>query len=198
MDVYAVRDLDDFVRAGDGSYDPGGKLTGLQEFSEEEFAARDIEAIKNPPRPVAFAGGPEATGEEMKEMAKEYEAFGLTYEAKTDQWYFNGEKVRYFRDILTSNGESLSSGRFRVAQKSVWKIILHCDSTSGSIEICKQRHESGLKAGGDIALKRVSKNIPRPARPGESIFKHVLEVCREMRYHFNIGIYSPDLEEQQL
>ena len=30
-----------------------------------------------------------------------------------DQWYFNGEEVRYFRDVLTSNGESLTSGKFR-------------------------------------------------------------------------------------
>jgi hypothetical protein len=45
VDVYAVRDLSGFVRANDGSFDPSGKLTGLEEFSEEEFAARDIEAI---------------------------------------------------------------------------------------------------------------------------------------------------------
>ena len=36
-------------------------------------------------------------------MAEEYEAFGLTYDVKKDQWYFNGEKVRYFQDVLTSN-----------------------------------------------------------------------------------------------
>ena len=37
----------------------------------------------------------------------------LTYDAEKDQWYFNGEEVRYFRDVLTSNGESLTSGKFR-------------------------------------------------------------------------------------
>ena len=42
-----------------------------------------------------------------------YEAFGVTYDAEKDQWYFNGEEVRYFRDVLTSNGESLTSGKFR-------------------------------------------------------------------------------------
>ena len=35
------------------------------------------------------------------------------YDAEKDQWYFNGEEVRYFRDVLTSNGESLTSGKFR-------------------------------------------------------------------------------------
>ena len=43
----------------------------------------------------------------------DYEAFGVTYDAEKDQWYFNGEEVRYFRDVLTSNGESLTSGKFR-------------------------------------------------------------------------------------
>ena len=37
----------------------------------------------------------------------------LRYDAEKDQWYFNGEEVRYFRDVLTSNGESLTSGKFR-------------------------------------------------------------------------------------
>lgn len=36
-----------------------------------------------------------------------------SYDAEKDQWYFNGEEVRYFRDVLTSNGESLTSGKFR-------------------------------------------------------------------------------------
>ena len=49
VDIYAVRDLNNLTRHNDGSYEPGGRLTGLKEFSEEEFAARDIEAIKNPP-----------------------------------------------------------------------------------------------------------------------------------------------------
>ena len=118
VDVYAVRDFGSFVRAADGSYDPSGKLVGLQEFTEEEFAARDIEALKNPPKEITAATGPAPSAEEMQEMAKEYESFGLTYDAKADQWYLGGEKVRYFQDILTFNGESLNSGRFKGAMRS--------------------------------------------------------------------------------
>ncbi len=118
VDVYAVRDFGSFVRAADGSYDPSGKLVGLQEFTEEEFAARDIEALKNPPKEITADTGPAPSAEEMQEMAKEYESFGLTYDAKADQWYLGGEKVRYFQDILTSNGESLNSGRFKGAMRS--------------------------------------------------------------------------------
>lgn len=84
VDVYAVRDLTSIVRAEDGSFDPSGKLTGVKEFSAEEFAARDIEAIKNPPPAVALTGDP-PSAKELEDMAKEYEAFGVTYDIKNDQ-----------------------------------------------------------------------------------------------------------------
>ena len=35
---------------------------------------------------------------ETAKLVAEYEAFGVTYDAEKDQWYFNGEEVRYFRD----------------------------------------------------------------------------------------------------
>lgn len=46
VDVYAVRDLESFSKAADGSVDPAGKLIGLKEFTQQEFDARDIEALK--------------------------------------------------------------------------------------------------------------------------------------------------------
>ena len=103
VDVYAVRDLESFSKAADGSVDPAGKLIGLKEFTQQEFDARDIEALKNSTS-VAMAGTPLEDSETAKLVA-EYEAFGVTYDAEKDQWYFNGEEVRYFRDVLTSNGE---------------------------------------------------------------------------------------------
>ncbi|WP_373152212.1 hypothetical protein [Blautia massiliensis (ex Durand et al. 2017)] len=111
VDVYAVRDLESFSKAADGSVDPAGKLIGLKEFTQQEFDARDIEALKNSTS-VAMAGTPLEDSETAKLVA-EYEAFGVTYDAEKDQWYFNGEEVRYFRDVLTSNGESLTSGKFQ-------------------------------------------------------------------------------------
>lgn len=111
VDVYAVRDLESFSKAADGSVDPAGKLIGLKEFTQQEFDARDIEALKNSTS-VAMAGTPLEDSETAKLVA-EYETFGVTYDAEKDQWYFNGEEVRYFRDVLTSNGESLTSGKFR-------------------------------------------------------------------------------------
>lgn len=111
VDVYAVRDLHTSQLAADGSFDPGGTLTGLAEFSEKEFAARDLEAIRNPAPAMAIAGDP-SSKEEFLEMEKEYAPFGMTYDTGEEQWYFQGEKIRYFQDILASNGEALNSGKF--------------------------------------------------------------------------------------
>ncbi len=149
VDVYAVRDLGSFVRAADGSFDPSGKLTGLEEFSEAEFAARDIEAIKNPLPNVALTGDP-PSAKELEERAKEYEAFGVTYDVKNDQWYFNGEKVRYFRDILISNGESLGGGKFHGAMRTL-------GNGNGTVDIYTVRDYQNLNDFGYGTLTGIEK-----------------------------------------
>ena len=149
VDVYAVRDFTSIVRSEDGSFDPSGKLVGVKEFSEAEFAARDIEAIKNPPSIVAIAGDPPST-EELEERAKEYEAFGVTYDIKNDQWYFNGEKVRFFRDVLTSNGEGLTSGKFKGTIRTL-------GSMDGTVDIYTVRDFSHPDASGNGTLTGVEK-----------------------------------------
>lgn len=117
VDVYAVRDRSKLVRAGDGSYDPSGVLTGVEAFSQEEFAARDTKALQNSAPVTAVAGGEEWSEEALKAAAKEYEPFGVTYDEGEEQWYYNGEKVCYLRDVLTSNGKSLTGGGFRGAMR---------------------------------------------------------------------------------
>ena len=149
VDVYAVRDFTSIVRTGDGSFDPSGKLVGVKEFSEAEFAARDIEAIKNPPSIVAMAGAPPSE-KELEERAKEYEAFGVTYDIKNDQWYFEGEKVRLFWDVLTSNGEELTSGRFNGAIRTL-------GSADGTVDIYTVRDFAHPDASGNGALIGVEK-----------------------------------------
>ncbi|MDE6639794.1 MAG: hypothetical protein K2K63_04660 [Acetatifactor sp.] len=149
VDIYAIRDLSGFVRSEDGSFDPSGKLVGVKEFTAEEFAARDIEAIKNPPPVVAIDGNP-PSAKELEDMTKEYEAFGLTYDVKDDQWYFNGEKVRFFRDVLTSNGESLTGGKFHGAMRTSW-------SASGTIDIYTVRDFANPNANGYGTLTGVEK-----------------------------------------
>ena len=149
VDVYAVRDLSGFVRVDDGSFDPSGKLTGLEEFSEEEFAARNIDAIRNP-APIAAVSGDPVSAKELQEMAEEYEKFGVTYDAADGQWYFDGEKVRYFLDILTSNGESLSGGKFN-------GIIRTLGNENGTVDIYTVRDYQNLNASGYGTLTGVEK-----------------------------------------
>ena len=149
VDVYAVRDFTSIVRAEDGSFDPSGKLTGVKEFSSEEFAARDIEAIKNPPPAVALTGDP-PSAKELEDMAKEYEAFGVTYDIKNDQWYFNGEKVRFFRDVLTSNGEGLTSGKFKGSMRLL-------GSADGTVDIYTVRDFAHPDASGNGTLIGIEK-----------------------------------------
>ena len=102
-------------------------MARVKEFSTAEFAARDVEAIKNPGPITAISGDP-LSAKELEDMAKEYQAFGVTYNVKENQWYFNGEKVRFFRDVLTSNGEELTSGKFKGAIRTL-------GSADGTIDI---------------------------------------------------------------
>ena len=117
VDVYAVRDRSGLARRADGSYDPSGTLVGVEAFSEEAFAARDVEALRHSAPVTAVAGGGELSAEERNAMAEAYAPFGVTYDAEEDQWYYNGEAVCFFRDVLTSNGKSLTGGGFRGAMR---------------------------------------------------------------------------------
>lgn len=54
------------------------------------------------PAPITAVFGNPVSAKELQVMVEEYGKFGITYDARDGQWYFNGEKVRYFRDILTS------------------------------------------------------------------------------------------------
>lgn len=156
-DIYAVRDFSGIVRAEDGSFDPSGILTGLEEFSEEEFAARNIDAIRNP-APISAVSGDPVSVKEFQEMAEEYGKFGVTYDASDGQWYFNGEKVRYFRDILTSNGESLGGGKFN-------GVIRTLGNGNGIVDIYTVRDYQNLNDSGYGTLTGIEKYSQKESFP---------------------------------
>ena len=135
VDVYAVRDLENTSKSADGSANPSGALIGLKEFSQQEFDARDIEAYKN--AQSVTSEGKLRSAEETAKLVEEYKAFGLTYDADNDQLFFNGEKVRYFQDVLTSNGEDLTSGKFKGEMRTL-------ESGTGTIDIYSVRDYSRL------------------------------------------------------
>lgn len=149
VDVYAVRNLDDIIRNADGSFDPSGRVIGLKEFSKEEFDNRDLDIIKNPPAVEAYAGEP-MTSHEMLQLADEYTPFGVTYDADTDRWYFKGEKVRCFLDILTSNGESLNNGNFTGTMRRY-------EYDDGAVDIYTVRNFSKPNKDGNGSLTDIKK-----------------------------------------
>lgn len=114
--------------------------------SKAEFDARNTDELKNPPKTYAVAvdegsgknnsaavpkfsndsTSPMAYSEEgnvtTDELAKEYavyKPFGLTYDKKNGCLYYKGKLVRYFTDIMSSNGESFSSGKFKGSMRQI-------------------------------------------------------------------------------
>ncbi|WP_347488607.1 M56 family metallopeptidase [Desulfoscipio sp. XC116] len=146
IDVHGVRNLSQLTLNPDGSTDPSGKLIGVEAYSQAEFEARDIEELKNPPmQPTAVESGPELTPDELAKLYSIYEPFGVTYDKKQDCFYYNGKLVRQFVDVLASNGESFSSGKFKGAMRRM-------GSPDGEIEIEAVRDYTQPDANGYGAL----------------------------------------------
>ena len=111
-------DVIDFVAA---LYGLGKKEAAAQLASDFGLAYEDWKPPGRARKPKPRQKSPEEQFREAKahcfRVLADYlhllRVFGVTYDAEKDQWYFNGEEVRYFRDVLTSNGESLTSGKFR-------------------------------------------------------------------------------------
>ena len=77
-----------------------------------------------------------------------YAAFGLRYDAASDEMAFQGQRVRRFLDIRQSNGEPLDSGRFHGSMTS----IVCCDDDQGEVDVEVIRDYTKPDANGDGAL----------------------------------------------
>ncbi len=175
IDVHGVRDLSQLTHKSDGSFDPSGKLIGVEAYSQAEFEARDIEELKNPPMQAtsvnaSSAGGDSSTAQESSddsfsgytyavefgtvltpdeyaELYAVYEPFGLTYDKDTACFYYNGKLVRQFVDILMSNGESLSGGKFKGSMRQ----IINPDG-KGEVDVYTVRDYEKLDSDGNGTL----------------------------------------------
>ena len=76
IDVHTVRERTD---NGDGSYDPMGRLTGLEKYSQEEFDARTFNDSSAEFTYILQSFTQEATTMATEELLKEYEPFGLSW-----------------------------------------------------------------------------------------------------------------------
>lgn len=144
VDVYAERDFTMTAVSCDGSYDPSGRLTGLKAFTQEEFDRRDISPLLHPEpnEAVAEEVSSEPESEGNRKVAAEYAPFGVAwYDTPNGGWYYKGEKIYSFKDILTSNGEDMSSGNF--------KGILRCfGNPGGTVSLTAVRDYSRPNAEG--------------------------------------------------
>ena len=132
VDVKAERDLTNPTRREDGSYDPSGVLLKVRACTQEEFDARDVEPLRHPSTNTATSGDP-PTPQEMAEHFAAYEPYGLSYDRTTDILTYNGKTVRYFLDVMSSNGESLDSGKFQGTISNHW-------TDSGVIDVIAKRN----------------------------------------------------------
>lgn len=154
----------------DGSSDPFGKLVGLRKATEEEFNSvnfgynseeitleseniviadvfevdKNVEAISTNYADEYTVAGDPVSDIEINSWITEYGAFGVTYDKSNDQWYFNGERVRRFMDILTSNGEDLSSGKFHGSIRTL--------NGNGTVDIYTIRDFDNLNSEGNGTL----------------------------------------------
>jgi hypothetical protein len=148
VDVEAQRDRAAYIKNADGSYDPGGLLTGLRALSAGEFATRDLTSWTQPPTlynvTSASSEAPMTTGEKLAFYAP-YAEFGLTYDAKTDSLNYQNQMVHTFLDIRQSNGEALESGRFHGTMTSF-------TNDSGTINVTAIRDYASPDAKGNGML----------------------------------------------
>lgn len=176
IDVEAVRSFDNIEVNADGSFDPSGRLTGLKSYSPDDSPlpdkiirpdlnettavygvySADSEAVETDEAEAALNQAMTEEDllkarEELLKNAEEYKPFGVTYDPSKDCWYYNGELVRSFRDILTSNGENHTGGNFHGTMRSFY-------NENGSVDIETVRDYDLINAEGngtltDIAVK---------------------------------------------
>ncbi len=145
IDLQTERDQTRLIRHADGSFSPEGLLTGIRVLTEEESAERS--KGERMPQMTATSEG-EMTAAEKQAFFAPYAAFGLCYDAASDEMVFQGQRVRRFLDIRQSNGEPLDSGRFHGSMTS----IVCCDDDQGEVDVEVIRDYTKPDANGDGAL----------------------------------------------
>ena len=118
-----------------------GCLAGCSTSASSQGDSTSSSGTPNDTSSMTATEGDPLSAEELENMTEEYAKFGVAYDAKENQWYFNGEKVRFFQDILASNGEDLTNGKFSGTIRTF-------TSESGAIDIYTVRDFEVLDASG--------------------------------------------------
>lgn len=107
IDLYATRKPTDNE---DGSIDPFGELTGIERYSQEEFAKRDLSKFHDSSDEVTSASGNnDPSAKTFAERFGVYKEFGIEYVEAQDasgigNVYYNGQLVDTFTDKSPNGG----------------------------------------------------------------------------------------------
>ncbi len=101
MDVHTVRQA---TQNADGSINPGGKLVGIEEYSQEQFDSRFLLTPTMTQEAVSFGFVGSTGGVTFEERFAKYKDYGITYvEAPNASGqgnvYLNGQLVSRFSDV---------------------------------------------------------------------------------------------------
>ncbi len=141
--------------------------TAMDAVTEETVvreALSDPDAAESPLTVYTYEGGAAMAGgadpEAMAAIAAEYAPYGLTceYDESHCQWYLDGDPIRVFTDVLSSNGESMTGGHFQGVIRNfagegdidvrAVRDYEHCDTLGNGallyLESCDIRHESAV------------------------------------------------------
>lgn len=99
------------IKNSDGSINPAqAEAIAGEEITDNAIDTTDSTQDGNVP--VTSSSEGMMTPDELAKLYSVYEPFGLTYDKEKDCFYYEGKLVQTFIDILSSNGESLESGKF--------------------------------------------------------------------------------------
>ncbi len=122
------------------------EASAIDNFSMAQEAGQS----KGPASAAVSSEGGAITPEELAELYAVYEPFGLIYDIEQDYLYYNGKRVRQFIDILTSNGESLSGGKFKGSMRQI-----NSPDGSGEVDVYTVRDYKKTDTNGNGTLTDV-------------------------------------------
>ncbi|NLL77358.1 MAG: hypothetical protein GX235_08935 [Clostridiales bacterium] len=139
VDVHTTRNT---IDNGDGSIDPLGDLTGIIQYSQEEFDQRNLDDLNGSSNPVTYVNGDGSVseGETLAQRFAKYKDFGIEYKeqegSSVGNVYYDGQLVRTFVD------KNKNGGIFTFQSVDGGKIVVHTvyDENGKLIKVEKERN----------------------------------------------------------
>ncbi|QSZ67827.1 M56 family metallopeptidase [Methanofollis aquaemaris] len=124
VDVHTTRKV---IDNGDGSVNPFGGLIGIEKYSQEEYAQRNLSDLKmlsgSDTYVVEDVSGGSGQGESVVQRFSKYKRYGIEYKEReggsVGNVYYNGQMVQIFID------ENKSSGIFTYRSVGGGEIVVH-------------------------------------------------------------------------